>query len=145
VDKPAADRKGDRAVPPRSTRFTLGKSGNPNGRPKVDKDDPASAFRLVMGKTILITEKNGKQRKVSSIEAVFMRVLRDALNGKPQAIKQLLELVRQLPSPPGLRSDRTTEQWNEFLAGFDTTQLKTIREFSVKNQAFREQKRKGAV
>ena len=51
--------------PPKSTRFRKGVSGNPAGRPRKERRaDPASAFAVVIDRTLTITQDR-KSREVT--------------------------------------------------------------------------------
>ncbi len=79
--------------PPKKTRFTKGKSGNPKGRPKGSKDF-ASDLRDVLDAKVAVTE-NGTLRKVTSQKATLMRLREQALKGDARAMKQLLDLAKE--------------------------------------------------
>jgi Family of unknown function (DUF5681) len=118
-------------------------SGNTRGRPRVGRDH-ASVFHNVMDTKIAITV-NGRQRMVSGFEAVLLRLRQDAMNGKPPAQKQLMWLFTRFPTLSEPASDLTTEECNELFGKYDAAKLQTIREFSDKEQAVRDQKRKRKV
>jgi hypothetical protein len=134
---------GGSGKPPRSTRFPPGTSGNERGRPTVGRDH-ASVFHNVMDKKIAITV-NGRQRMVSGFEAVVLRLRQDAMNGKAPAQKQLMWLFTRFPRPSESASDLTTEEYKQLFGGYDHAKLQTIREFTDKEQAVRDQKRKRKV
>jgi hypothetical protein len=80
------DRKNPRASdyvvgyrrPPKATRFTAGKSGNPKGRPKGSRSVGAVLQDIIQQK-IAVTE-NGKTRRISALE-----VMRRSLCGSRRA------------------------------------------------------------
>jgi hypothetical protein len=140
MDKPPG---GGSGKPPRPTQFQPGRSGNPAGRPKVGKDH-ASVVHNVMDTKIPITV-NGRQRMVGGFEAVVLRLRQDAMNGKPQAIKQLMGLLTKFPRPSEPAGNPTTEEWTRLFGDYDDKELEIIRKYSVKEQAVKEQKRKRKV
>ena len=92
--RPAAD--GDYEVgygrPPKETRFTPGKSGNPKGRPKR-KRSLAADLRKEVERMVEVVE-NGKRRRVSVQAAVIRRLVNDAIGrGNMAAMKPLLVLL----------------------------------------------------
>lgn len=78
--------------PPKKHQFKKGKSGNPKGRPKGAKSF-GSAVRKQLGEKVQLIQ-NGKPRKVSKADAVIMRVMKDALEGKPRAQTEILKLAQ---------------------------------------------------
>jgi hypothetical protein len=44
-----------RGNPPKASRFTKGRSGNPKGRPKRAEKPAGSAFDILIGKTLTVT------------------------------------------------------------------------------------------
>jgi hypothetical protein len=141
MDKPPDRGSGK---PPRSTRFPPGTSGNPSGRPKSNRCDPASAFRHVSGKPVLIME-NGKQRKVSTIEALFLRVRQDALNGKQHAVKHFLDLGQQFPGPPEPPRGLNEDEIKELFGSFSPETLQEFRRFWQILAVIRDRQRKQEV
>jgi hypothetical protein len=92
--RPAAD--GDYEVgygrPPKETRFTPGKSGNPKGRPKR-KRSLAADLRKEVERMVEVVE-NGKERRVSIQAAVMRRLVNDAIGrGNMAAMRALLGLL----------------------------------------------------
>jgi hypothetical protein len=82
--------------PPKHTRFKPGQSGNPRGRPKAAKSAGAALNNALEAKVKL--RGNGKERGVSSLEAYFIRVVMDAIQGKASAQRLLLaQMERFLP------------------------------------------------
>lgn len=80
------------ARPPKETQFKPGRSGNPKGRPKGAKSED-TIFREVMGTKVPMSVR-GKVRKVTVLEAVWMKVADDALKGNAKAISLLLGRAR---------------------------------------------------
>jgi len=70
--------------PPLSTRWKPGQSGNPKGRPKGAKN-MTTYFNEALNKKIEIMER-GKLRKVTSREAIALKIISMALKGEPKAI-----------------------------------------------------------
>jgi Family of unknown function (DUF5681) len=77
--------------PPKATRFTAGKSGNPRGRPKGSRSVGA-LLQAIIRKKIAVTE-NGKTRRIPVIEVMLRRLANDAIRSDPRAMKLLLSLV----------------------------------------------------
>lgn len=79
--------------PPRHTRFAPGKSGNPSGRPKKPRTTSETLARSLARK-IEITE-NGQRKKITTLEALIMRLVSKAAAGDNSALKQLLQYALQ--------------------------------------------------
>jgi len=77
--------------PPKSGQFKKGKSGNPKGRPKGTKSLKTVVEKELGGKVLL--KQNGKPKKVTKLEAVLMRLMKDALEGKARAQGEILKLA----------------------------------------------------
>ena len=83
--------------PPKHTWFKPGQSGNPRGRPKAIKSAGAALNNALKAKVRL--RGNGKERGVSSLDAYFIRVVTDAIQGKASAQRLLPALIeRFLPT-----------------------------------------------
>jgi Family of unknown function (DUF5681) len=78
--------------PPKEGQFTKGRSGNPKGRPKGSKNI-ATMFNEITRELINVTE-NGRTKTVTRIEAVLHRMTNEALSGKPQLIREFIQLSR---------------------------------------------------
>jgi hypothetical protein len=79
--------------PPKHTRFKPGQSGNPRGRPKAEKSLGAALNDALRAKVKL--RGNGKERGVSSLDAYFIRVVMDAIQGKASAQRLLPALMER--------------------------------------------------
>jgi hypothetical protein len=72
--------------PPRKTQFAKGQSGNPRGRPKLP--ETVSLRELFSG------EQRGKSGEViSRREALVIKLLNDAMAGKPRAFARFVRLM----------------------------------------------------
>lgn len=90
--------------PPEKTQFAKGKSGNPKGRPKGSKSIGAIVRKQLAGKVSLKSSAmtQGKPKRVSAVEALVMRLVKDAIEGKPKAQSELLKLAQvYLPEEAG--------------------------------------------
>lgn len=90
--------------PPLHTRFRKGKSGNPNGRPKGEKN-LMRAFEKRLGSRIKVRDSEGNTRTVTVAEAIVLKYTQVGLSGNPNALKNISSLARELQ---GL-ADNTTE------------------------------------
>ena len=78
--------------PPLHTRFQPGVSGNPRGRQKGVRNFAADVKRT-LEIPVTLTE-NGKSKRVSTQEALILRLREKALKGDARALETLLSLAR---------------------------------------------------
>jgi hypothetical protein len=78
--------------PPKHTRFTKGKSGNPKGRPKGSQNF-MTLLRDELNVKIHITE-NGKRRKITKQEAMVKQLANKGAAGDLKALPLLLSEIR---------------------------------------------------
>lgn len=78
--------------PPVSTRFRKGQSGNPKGRPKKQLEKTASAFDVVIDRTLTIVQ-GGRPREVTVDEALQHKTYQDAIDGNRAARRQVLKMI----------------------------------------------------
>ena len=92
--------------PPEAHQFKPGQSGFPRGRPKGAKSEDAT-FRGVVNTKVPMSLR-GKVRKVSLLEAVWMRIADDALKGNSKAQTLLINRARSLDgtAPAGAELDQ---------------------------------------
>ena len=87
---------GDKTVgykrPPQHTRFQPGVSGNPRGRQKGVRNFAADVKRTLEIPVTL--SENGKSKRVSTQEALILRLREKALKGDARALETLLSLAR---------------------------------------------------
>jgi hypothetical protein len=93
-----ADKKRDYKVgygkPPRHTRFTKGRSGNPRGRPSGAKNF-TTLLNAALNEPVIVTE-NGGRRKVTKREAIITQLVNRSATADFRAIKILLDMVRDI-------------------------------------------------
>jgi hypothetical protein len=78
--------------PPATSQFRQGRSGNPRGRPRGTKN-LSTILTDTLYSQISIRER-GRVRKVPMIEAILMRLRKDALEGDAKAIDRILRLMQ---------------------------------------------------
>jgi hypothetical protein len=78
--------------PPGSTRFQKGQSGNPRGRPKKKPQKSASAFDVVIDRTLTIVQ-GGEPREVAVDEALQHKTYQDAIAGNRSARREVLKMI----------------------------------------------------
>ena len=106
--------------PPRHTRFKRGQSGNPKGRPRIGKQI-ASILKKALHQKVIVNEQ-GRQRKISMLEAIFAQLVTKAARGDHRAMQllmlyQLPELEKYTPSTP--EPEMPDEAVNLFAASVD--------------------------
>lgn len=74
--------------PPVDHQFKPGQSGNKRGRPKGSKSE-ATILDGILGRKLNITQ-NGKTRKITVLEAIYMKAADDALKGDQKAATFIL-------------------------------------------------------
>ena len=85
--------------PPKEHQLRKGKSGNPKGRPRKQKQpssDPGldliASVHRELGKTISVQE-NGQHREITKLDAFSAQLVAQSVNGKPSQQKMLLNLL----------------------------------------------------
>ena len=84
--------------PPAHTRFQKGRSGNPRGRQKGVRNFAADVKRTLELPVTL--NENGKATRVSTQEALVLRLREKALKGDARALESLLALARSHNNDP---------------------------------------------
>jgi len=80
--------------PPRHTRFELGRSGNPQGRPGGSKN-LLTLLNKALNELVIVTE-NGGRRKVSKREAIVTQLVNRSAKADYRAIQILLGMLRDI-------------------------------------------------
>ena len=77
--------------PPKNSRFKVGRSGNPKGRPKGSLN-LATVLQRTLRETIVI-DKNGRRQEITKLEAAIVELVGKATSGDGHAIRYLCQLV----------------------------------------------------
>jgi hypothetical protein len=77
-------------MPPASTRFRKGQSGNPRGRPRGRRTEPP--YEAVLGQMVTIRE-NGIERRVTAAEAFLLHVTKRGLEGDSAAARAAMAAI----------------------------------------------------
>jgi hypothetical protein len=74
------------------SRFTKGQSGNPKGRPRKAPAPRASAFDIIIDKTLTVAQ-GGRTRELSVEEVLQLNTYREALAGNRAAGREVLKMI----------------------------------------------------
>jgi hypothetical protein len=88
------NQKSESDAKPNAAQFPKGRSGNPSGRPKTTRAPQASAFDVVVEKTLTVTH-NGVTRGITLEEALQQQTFQKALKGERKAQREVLKWVRK--------------------------------------------------
>ncbi|MBZ0215758.1 MAG: DUF5681 domain-containing protein [Fimbriimonadaceae bacterium] len=81
--------------PPRRGRFKKGRSGNPKGRPRKQKEEKSeSAFDIILEQTLTIT-RNGVPCEVTVEEALQHKTYQDAIRGSRPAMRKVMKMINK--------------------------------------------------
>ena len=78
--------------PPRHSQFKPGQSGYPNGRPTGSRNFK-TAVKATLKAPVKVT-REGKSHKVSTLEAMLLRLREKALSGDLRALDRLIQLAQ---------------------------------------------------
>ena len=83
--------------PPTKTRWQLGQSGNPRGRPKVTKAALLESMAHMLSQPVTARGGDGKAVELGGLEAGYLALCKKALKGDNgalfQAVKTMLEVI----------------------------------------------------
>jgi hypothetical protein len=99
--------------PPKHAQFRPGQSGNPMGRPRGTRNlkiDVRTMLNALVGVT-----QNGKPRKISTQEAMLLRLRAKALSGDGRALDQMLRLAQAYGNEEATESSGTSASDAEIL------------------------------
>ena len=88
------NQKSRSSAKPNAGQFPKGRSGNPSGRPKTTRAPQASAFDIVVEKTLTVTH-NGVSRGITLEKALQQQTFQKALKGDRKAQRDVLEWIRK--------------------------------------------------
>ena len=83
--------KTGRGNPPKHTQFQKGVSGNKNGRPKGSKN--LSTVLMEAARDQVTATIDGKQRRISKLQATVMQLATKAAGGDPASMAKFLDWV----------------------------------------------------
>jgi hypothetical protein len=132
VKKKKGDYEVGRGKPPKHTQFKPGESGNPKGKSKGTKNFKTYLFNEMNAKVVI--SENGKQKKLTRLEAFTKRMMEKALNGDPRFAKLLTDLIARYDAD--MSEDINTETLSE-------TEARILERF--KQKVIQEAKDKGEV
>jgi len=78
--------------PPRTTRFTKGRSGNPAGRPRGRYRE--APYEAVLGQMVTIRER-GTERRVTAADAFLLQLLKQGVEGDNAAARASLDMIEE--------------------------------------------------
>ena len=96
--------------PPQHTRFCLGKSGNPKGRPRRRKT-ARHMLEEALNSACTVTER-GVRKRMSQQQLIYKVIVANSVQGNPKFSAQLFKLMRE----HGIMDDDFTT--NEMLIKF---------------------------
>jgi uncharacterized protein DUF5681 len=91
--------------PPRATRFTKGRSGNPAGRHRGRHRE--APYEAVLGQTVTIRE-GGTARRVTAAEAFLLQLAKRALEGDDAAARASLGVIEEARERQGVGQPRVS-------------------------------------
>ncbi len=97
--------------PPRYTRFTKGRSGNPKGRPRKQKtaevplDTQFDDTLRELNDRKMMVKLSGKEQKISAFKAIVMKQQQAALGGSVPAQRDIIRTKEELDHRDALRKE----------------------------------------
>ena len=111
--------------PPRTTRFTRGRSGNPAGRPRGRHRE--APYEAVLGQMVKIRE-GGAERQVTAAEAFLLQLTKRALEGDDTAARASFAVIEEARKRPGISQPQVSVIIRSILApGSVTSALEPLR------------------
>ena len=111
--------------PPRATRFTKGRSGNPAGRPRGRYRE--APYEAVLGQIVTIRE-GGSERRVTAAEAFLLKLAKRGMEGDSAAARASLAVIEQARQRHGAGQSQASAITVNFVEpGSVTTALEPLR------------------
>jgi hypothetical protein len=85
--------------PPIGSRFRVGQSGNPEGRPTGAKNR-TTIFNQVLNERVVVTE-HGKRKSITKREAIFKQLVNKAAAGDHRAAQLVINEMRAIEAALG--------------------------------------------
>ena len=98
--------------PPRATRFTKGRSGNPAGRPRGRHRE--APYEAVLGQIVTIRE-GGSERRVTAAEAFLLKLAKRGMEGDSAAARASLAVIEQAGQRHGTGQSKVSTLTIEFV------------------------------
>lgn len=101
--------------PPAGSRFRKGQSGNAKGRPRSPPRPRASAFDIVIDRTLTVTQ-GGQARELTLEEALQHKTYQAAIAGNRAARREVLKMIAKreawLATKAPIMTDPSSCWWN---------------------------------
>jgi len=111
--------------PPRATRFTKGRSGNPAGRPRGRHRE--APYEAVLRQMVTIHE-DGSERRVTAAEAFLLQLTKRGLEGDSAAARASLVVIEQAGQRHGAGQSKVETLTIEFVEpGSVTSAMEPLR------------------
>jgi hypothetical protein len=104
--------------PPKATRFTKGRSGNPAGRPRGRYRE--APYEAVLGQMVKIRE-GGTERRVTAAEAFLLKLTKRGLEGDSAATRASLAVIEEARQRHGTGQSQVGAMTIAFVAAGSVT------------------------
>jgi hypothetical protein len=120
--------------PPKATRFKLGQSGNPKGRPKGSRNLHSELMDLLLGKVAV--NDGGRRRYVTRLTAVLLTQWHRAVKGDERATQALITFAKTLGMFEKSEKSEPSRFWtDEMLKQLSDEELEQIIRLEDKRKA----------